>query len=244
MCLDVPDEDCGCSDKCCRCANDETCGEWLCDWGYCPGSLDDEYGCPPPYICQLNDCNPYRTECAEETQCCRLVADNETCCKECIDCLGEEWVDLTTAHARATQVCRCCETTTLPVNRQVEVDTLLPYLLEIWNLSSHPREGFYNILRPYPLPAFEEEDAESREPLQYQFCNCVNEESEGSSCNFCNNIDGVGDCPPCWADPQTADFYFRYLGGVQLTKQRVTRSVLPYYNIALEEAIRELLGLD
>ncbi|MBA4386264.1 MAG: hypothetical protein C0410_16140 [Anaerolinea sp.] len=103
----------------------------------------------------------------------------------------------------------CCGTFSVDVYRQMEVKTELPYLTEIWHHSTDPLQGFFNILRPAEIAQFDDTPAKSE--IKYK----------------CESCSGSG-CKNCRAIPEIGDFYYFYLGGVQLAKEWVIDTLTPY----------------
>lgn len=95
----------------------------------------------------------------------------------------------------------CCGYFTVDVYRQMEVKTELPYLSQSWDHSTDPLQGFFNIFRPAVIPQFEDTPAKSQ--IKYDF-------------------------KPGNAVPEVGDFYYPFLGGVQLGKEWVIEALTPY----------------
>ncbi len=108
-------------------------------------------------------------------------------------------------------VCKdhCYDEITQEVNRRFGINLIHPYLNEIWNLSTNNETfGIFNIFRPAQIPPFEDIDASSE--ISYSYIDTS--------------------LPPGGSvTPETGEFYFNHLGGVQKAKEWVTTKVLMPY---------------
>lgn len=95
----------------------------------------------------------------------------------------------------------CNDTETKTVFREIGISLKEPYLGEIWRKTAGLPFGLFNIFRLYQTPEFPELDAASE--IKYSFS-------------------------PGKAEPEEGQFYFPYLGGVQIAKDWVVRSLFPY----------------
>jgi len=101
-----------------------------------------------------------------------------------------------------TGICKdaCQQKRTHAVNRKVGISLVHPYLSEIWDYTTDVFNGFFNIFRPETVPQFIDLDASSS--LFYSYT-------------------------PGSASPPGGDFYFPYLGGIQLAKEWVMTALNP-----------------
>jgi hypothetical protein len=113
----------------------------------------------------------------------------------------------------------CYDTITEEVSRRFGINLAHPYLNEIWNLSTNNETfGIFNIFRPAQIPPFEDLDASSE--ISYSYCR---EYVYVPAFNFYVCL-GQGQI-----SPETGEFYFNHLGGVQKAKEWVTTKVLMPY---------------
>lgn len=101
-----------------------------------------------------------------------------------------------------TGICRdaCEQTRSHAVNRKVGITLLHPYLAEIWEQTAEAVTGFFNIFRPENVPEFASTDAASDILYGYQ---------------------------PGSVSPSSGQFYFPFLGGIQLAKEWVLQTLNP-----------------
>ena len=97
----------------------------------------------------------------------------------------------------------CCKSLGAEAQRQFEVNTDLPYLTEIWNQTDNSLEGFFNILRPADVEPFT--TIAAKDYINYGYAG-----SAGAH-----------------VEPDKGEFYYPYLGGVQLSKEWVIRALMP-----------------
>jgi len=113
----------------------------------------------------------------------------------------------------------CYDTITEEVNRRFGINLAHPYLNEIWNLSTNNETfGIFNIFRPAEIPPFEDLDASSE--ISYSYCR------EYVYVPLLNIYVCLGQGQ---ISPETGEFYFNHLGGVQKAKEWVTTKVLMPY---------------
>lgn len=113
----------------------------------------------------------------------------------------------------------CNDTIMEAVNRRFGINLAHPYLNEIWNLSTNNETfGIFNIFRPAEIPPFEDLDASSE--ISYTYCNQY----------FFVPILNIYAClGQGKVTPETGEFYFNHLGGVQKAKEWVTtKALMPY----------------
>ncbi|MFC1727729.1 pilin [Patescibacteria group bacterium] len=125
------------------------------------------------------------------------------CCDRCYECAFDGVV----VEGQSCRIQPCCRDRSRDVSRQIEIDVLLPYLQEIWAMTSAPEEGLFNVLRPASFPNFRDDMAKSKSPMNFAFYAIAG-----------------------YASPAAGDFYFPLLGGTQLTKEWASRSLLPYFD--------------
>ena len=160
----------------------------------------------------IKDTNPNDDLCCEPIQI-PLAAVDAFINKDYTPC----GVDLYDCHTNllGIEVCKdhCEDTITEEVNRRFGINLAHPYLNEIWNLSTNNETfGIFNIFRPAQIPPFEDIDASSE--ITYSFC-------KKSFLGICIEKGTV--------IPETGEFYFNHLGGVQKAKEWVTTKVLMPY---------------
>ena len=96
----------------------------------------------------------------------------------------------------------CIDSVKKEVSRGFGVNLQHPYLDEIWSYTTNINGGFFNIFRPYGVPAFE--DIAAADKISYEYSN-------GS------------------VSPQQGLFFFPHLGGIQKAKEYVVNEALwPY----------------
>jgi hypothetical protein len=106
----------------------------------------------------------------------------------------------------------CCKKFTATDFRQIEVHDSLPYLEQIWEQSTVVSQGFFNYFRPSAYPEYPEMPAKST--IDNYF--------------MCTGAGNPADCVASGADPDPGDFYFQFLGGVQMGKQETIKNITPY----------------
>lgn len=94
----------------------------------------------------------------------------------------------------------CYEWRSARVSRQIGITLLHPYLNELWRMTTNVPAGFFNILRPYARPRFE--DIEGKSQIRY-------------------SASGVD------ISPSVGDFFYPHLGGIQRAKEEAVRTVTP-----------------
>lgn len=105
----------------------------------------------------------------------------------------------------------CGDKYTQAVSRYVGINLKEPYLDEIWSYTTNAKGGFFNIFRPYGVPAFE--DIAAAQTLIYS-----------SSVFNGQNEKGEKDLIP-----EQGLFFFPHLGGIQIAKEKVVNQFLwPY----------------
>ncbi len=96
---------------------------------------------------------------------------------------------------------KCRETQTQEVSQGVGIKLSHPFLDEIWQNTTYPETGFFNIFRPNGVAAFEDIDAATN--ISYSSSNDVS--------------------------PQKGSFFYPHLGGVQKAKEYVVNQALWLY---------------
>jgi len=103
----------------------------------------------------------------------------------------------------------CDEEITKDVSREFGISLSHPYLSAIWDQTGNSK-GLFNIFRPAEMNNFREVAGKSQ--IGYSYCK--------------KQIFGI--ClEPGSVSPETGDFYFPYLGGVQMAKNWTVRTLFP-----------------
>ncbi len=196
----------------CCCLGEQEPGEPdVCDiWG--PLAVAD---C---YEDAIKDTNPNDNLCCEPIGI-ELGAKDAFINKQYLPC----GIDLYDCHTNqlGIEVCKdhCNDKITQEVNRRFGINLIHPYLNEIWNLSTNNETfGIFNIFRPAQIPPFEDLDASSE--ISYSYCR------EYVYVPLLNIYACLGQGQ---ISPETGEFYFNHLGGVQKAKEWVTtKALMPY----------------
>ena len=93
----------------------------------------------------------------------------------------------------------CQRTEEKDVSQDIGINLKHPYLDEIWSYTANAKGGFFNIFRPYGVPAFEDIDA--ADTISYSY-------SKGD------------------VSPQQGLFFFPHLGGIEKAKEWVVNVAL------------------
>ncbi|MFZ5365834.1 MAG: hypothetical protein ACOZBZ_00895 [Patescibacteria group bacterium] len=160
----------------------------------------------PVNLCQktaITDSNPADDLCCQSPIKISLSATDQFINEDYLPCGKEIECDPT------GYIChdKCDEEKEKGVNRQIGVALSHPYLGTIWNQTGNPLSGVFNIFRPYGVPKFVDIDAASQVSYSYKDTS-----------------------PPIGGSvtPGVGKFYFPYLGGIQLAKQWLIRTLTPY----------------